>query len=292
MGTSGVAGTSGASRTSGTNGSNGSNGVNGNAGTSGVNGTSGSSGAAGANGVNGAGGTSGINGTNGSNGAAGANGVNGAGGTSGINGTTGSNGAAGGNGVNGANGTSGINGTNGSSGAAGTSGQSISGTSGISGGSFTNQPDFLVRTVSTTQVQSVSFLYADVTNSRLGLSTTSPSYPFHVNANVSGVSIYASNDIQAFSDARLKGDVKVIKNAVNKLNQIEGVTFVRLDNPENTSRHAGVIAQAVEKVLPEVVLTDAKTGIKSVAYGNLSALLIEAIKELNVKIENLENKLK
>ena len=163
---------------------------------------------------------------------------------------------------------------------------------GISGGVFTNQPDYLVRTVSTTQVQSVSFLYADVTNSRLGLSTTSPSYPFHVNANVSGVSIYASNDIQAFSDARLKGDVKVIKNAVNKLNQIEGVTFVRLDNPENKSRHAGVIAQEVEKVLPEVVLTDAKTGIKSVAYGNLSALLIEAIKELNVKIENLENKLK
>jgi hypothetical protein len=113
-----------------------------------------------------------------------------------------------------------------------------------------------------------------------------------VNANVSGVSIYASNDIQAFSDRRVKGDIKVVEDAINKINQINGVTFVRTDDKEDyKGRHAGVIAQEVEKVLPEVVLTDAKTGMKSVAYGNLNALLIEAIKELSKKVQDLEDKL-
>jgi len=131
------------------------------------------------------------------------------------------------------------------------------------------------------------------TAGRLGIGNDSPSYPLDVNGQVSGISIYASDDIQAFSDKRVKGEIETIKNAIEKINKINGVTFTRLDAKEdNKHRHAGVIAQEVEEVLPEVVHTDAKTGMKSVAYGNLSALLIEAIKELNVKIETLENKLK
>ena len=127
------------------------------------------------------------------------------------------------------------------------------------------------------------------TTGRLGVGNDSPSYPVDVNGQVSGISIYASNDIQAFSDIRVKGEIKNVKDAINKINQINGVTFIRLDaEPDNKHRHAGVIAQEVEKVFPEVVHTDFKTGLKSVAYGNLSALLIEAIKELNIKIENLE----
>ena len=58
----------------------------------------------------------------------------------------------------------------------------------------------------------------------------------------------------------------------------QGVTFNKLDHHDDR-RHAGVIAQEVEKVLPEVVYTD-KDGMKSVAYGNVIGLLIEAIKEL------------
>ena len=135
-------------------------------------------------------------------------------------------------------------------------------------------------------------MYTDVTNSRLGISTTSPSYPVHVNANVSGISIYASSDIVAFSDKTIKGEVQNVKDALNKINKINGVTFVRLDTPEDTNRYAGVIAQEVETVLPEVVYTDSETGLKSVAYGNLNALLIEAIKELSNKVIELENKLK
>ena len=57
---------------------------------------------------------------------------------------------------------------------------------------------------------------------------------------------------------------------------------------EGNPRHTGVIAQEVEQVLPEVVSTDAQ-GLKSVAYGNMVGLLIEAVKELSEKLEALEN---
>jgi hypothetical protein len=168
-----------------------------------------------------------------------------------------------------------------------------SGTSGISGGVFTNQPNYLVYTVNGSTIQSASFLYADLTNSRLGVSTTSPSYPVHVNANASGISIYASADIVAYSDARVKGDIKVIEDALNKIQQINGVTYTRIDGTEEeNNRHAGVIAQDVNEVLPEVVNTDKETGMMSVAYGNMSGLLIEAIKELSNKVKDLEDQLK
>jgi hypothetical protein len=107
------------------------------------------------------------------------------------------------------------------------------------------------------------------------------------------VSIKASDDIVAYSDARVKGDVRLIENSLNKIQQINGVTFIRTDKGhDNNRRHAGVIAQEVEKVLPEVVNTDKETGLMSVAYGNMTGLLIEAIKELSNKVTELENQLK
>jgi hypothetical protein len=151
----------------------------------------------------------------------------------------------------------------------------------------------LVYTVNGSTIQSTSFLYADLVNSRLGVSTVTPSYPVHVNANAGGISIFASADIVAFSDARIKGDVKIIEDALNKIQQINGVTYTRIDGTEEeNNRHAGVIAQEVNEVLPEVVNTDKETGMMSVAYGNMSGLLIEAIKELSNKVKDLEDQLK
>jgi hypothetical protein len=96
----------------------------------------------------------------------------------------------------------------------------------------------------------------------------------------------------AYSDARVKGDVRLIEDSLNKVQQINGVTFIRTDKGHDSiRRHAGVIAQEVEKVLPEVVNID-ETGMKSVAYGNMTGLLIEAIKELSNKVTELENQLK
>ena len=126
----------------------------------------------------------------------------------------------------------------------------------------------------------------------VGIQNTAPSYPLDVNGNVSGISIYASNDIVAFSDAKVKGDVQVIENALSKVKEIRGVTFIRTDREDNGQRHAGVIAQEVQKVLPEVVTTRVDDGTLAVAYGNLNALLIEAIKELTAKVESLEQQLK
>ena len=92
----------------------------------------------------------------------------------------------------------------------------------------------------------------------------------------------------ASSDARFKDDVIVISNALEKTCQIRGVTYIRNDIEVKT-RHAGVIAQEVEKVLPEVIGTDAD-GYKVVAYGNMIGLLVEAIKELKAEVDALKGK--
>jgi len=92
-------------------------------------------------------------------------------------------------------------------------------------------------------------------------------------------------DITAFSDITLKTNINPIENALSKLSQIRGVTFDRTDI--DMDRQAGVIAQEVEKVLPEVVRTNGD-GIKSVAYGNLVSLLIEAVKELKAEVDELK----
>ena len=97
----------------------------------------------------------------------------------------------------------------------------------------------------------------------------------------------ATGDVTAFSDITLKKDIEVIPNALDKVSQIRGVTYKRTDT-EEPLRQAGVIAQEVEEVLPEVVHTN-EDGIKSVAYGNLVSLLIESVKELKARVEELEN---
>lgn len=100
-----------------------------------------------------------------------------------------------------------------------------------------------------------------------------------------------NNDVTAFSDVRLKENIETITNALDKVCQIRGVTFDRIDT--NGPRQMGVIAQEIEEVAPEVVREDSSDDkIKSVAYGNMVALLIESIKELNEKVERLEETLR
>jgi hypothetical protein len=117
----------------------------------------------------------------------------------------------------------------------------------------------------------------------VGIGTDDPTEKLHVIGN-----ILASGNITAFSDIKLKDNIEVIPNALDKVVQIRGVTFDRVD--EEVPRQSGVIAQEVEKVLPEVVITN-KDGIKSVAYGNLVGLLIESIKELKVEVNELKERL-
>ena len=97
-----------------------------------------------------------------------------------------------------------------------------------------------------------------------------------------------NNDVTAFSDVILKDNIDTIDNALDRVKGMRGVFFDRKDNKQE--RQTGVIAQEVEPFLPEVVReTKDENKIKSVAYGNMVGVLIEAIKELNAKVEELQH---
>ena len=102
-------------------------------------------------------------------------------------------------------------------------------------------------------------------------------------------SITASGDIIAFSDESVKENVETIPNALEITNKLRGVTYNRTDL-EDKSEKIGFIAQEVQKILPQVV-KEQEDGMLGVSYGNITALLIEAVKELSNKVEELENKL-
>jgi len=99
-------------------------------------------------------------------------------------------------------------------------------------------------------------------------------------------SFTATGDITAYSDDSLKTNVEVIDGALGKVEAIRGVTFERI---EDGSVSTGVIAQELEAVLPEAVKTD-EDGLKHVAYGNITGLLIEAVKELSAQVAELKKK--
>ena len=96
-----------------------------------------------------------------------------------------------------------------------------------------------------------------------------------------------STDFNTTSDARLKTNVETLSTALDKVNAMRGVSF---DWIESGSSEVGVIAQEVEAVIPELVGTN-DDGIKSVKYGNMVAVLIEAIKEQQKQIDDLKQQL-
>ena len=106
--------------------------------------------------------------------------------------------------------------------------------------------------------------------------------------------IRATNDITAFysSDERLKENINPIPNALEKVLQISGNTFDWKSGFDEIHSHSGadvgVIAQEIEKVLPQVVTTR-ENGYKAVQYEKIIALLIEAIKDLKNEIDELKN---
>ena len=109
-----------------------------------------------------------------------------------------------------------------------------------------------------------------------------------------GAGLWTSGNVTAYSDIAVKRNLVKIPNALEKVRSINGYTYERTDyvkdeeDPEapDILRQAGVVAQEIEKVLPEVV--SGPEGNKAVAYGNIVALLIEAIKEQQNQIEELK----
>jgi hypothetical protein len=147
--------------------------------------------------------------------------------------------------------------------------------------SITN--DFIIRNMATANAIRFNFgtgaaaMSLNSTGLAIGLAT--PSYKLHVSGD-----IYATGDITAFSDVKAKENLVEIPNALDKVKQLTGYTY---DMPaaERKKRYTGLIAQDVQKVLPEAV-NESGNGDLGIAYGNLSGMLVQAIKEMECKYEN------
>ena len=100
------------------------------------------------------------------------------------------------------------------------------------------------------------------------------------------VGVITSTDFNSASDLSLKTNIQSISNPIDKILQINGVTFNWI---ENNKPSVGIIAQEIEKVFPELVQGE---NPKTVNYNGLIGLLIEAIKEQQVEIDILKEKLK
>jgi hypothetical protein len=120
----------------------------------------------------------------------------------------------------------------------------------------------------------------------LGINSTTPTSSLSIvgDAVISGV--VTATDFNALSDETLKTNVQLIESPIQKVMQLNGVTFNWRDNNEPS---VGVIAQDVEKVFPELV-----HGLqpRTVSYNGLVGLLIECVKEQQKEIEELKKKLK
>ena len=113
---------------------------------------------------------------------------------------------------------------------------------------------------------------------------------------VSSTGIACTGEVTAYaSDARLKTNVVAIDGALDKVEAIRGVTYDWNEKGQElglgTEHQVGVIAQEIEAVLPQLVVDSAHEGFKTVKYDKLTALLIEAVKELSAKVKTLEARL-
>jgi hypothetical protein len=106
-----------------------------------------------------------------------------------------------------------------------------------------------------------------------------------------GGALSATGDVIAYSDRRVKENIKTIDNALEKVTKLRGVSYNRTDS-EDKSDKIGVIAQEVIDVVPEVVTYGESDDRYSVSYGNMAGIFIEAIKELKAEVEELKKQIK
>ncbi|WP_441280554.1 tail fiber domain-containing protein [Tardiphaga sp. 862_B3_N1_1] len=128
---------------------------------------------------------------------------------------------------------------------------------------------------------------------RVAVSTGAGTYATNAPALIiENAGLTSANNVTAYSDAKLKKDVSTVDKALALVNRMRGVFFVRKDD-ETGRRRVGVIAQEMQEVLPEVVMshkpaTEGEETILSVDYGNIVGVLIEAVKELAAEVEALK----
>ena len=98
----------------------------------------------------------------------------------------------------------------------------------------------------------------------------------------------ATGDLIANSDIKLKTNIQPLENSLEKVNQLRGVSYDRVDIEKDNC--IGVIAQEVEEVYPEFV-SEGEDGIKGVDYSKMVAVLIESVKELTEEVNALKSQL-
>ena len=131
------------------------------------------------------------------------------------------------------------------------------------------------------------YVYANNSN-QIGFLNSSANWSFKVDNSGNAT---ATGNVTAYSDARLKTNVNTINDALSIVGKLRGVSF---DWKESGKRSIGVIAQEVEKVLPELVLTSqvldptGESEVKSVDYGKIVSVLINAINELKAEVDKLK----
>ena len=202
-------------------------------------------------------------------------------GQQGIQGYTGSKGDTGTTGFTGSKGDTGTTGFTGSKGDQGvigfTGSKGDTGTTGFtgSGGASTLQQ--------ATDNGSTTTNAITITNSTA--STSSTTGALKVTGGIGCQDdIFAGGDISSASDARLKDNIEPLLNSLNLVQKLNGVSY-----DKDGARSIGLIAQEVLEILPEVVKGN-EEDYYSIVYGNIVAVLIEAVKELTLRIEQLENK--
>jgi len=127
-------------------------------------------------------------------------------------------------------------------------------------------------------------------NGKVGINYSLPQYTLHVNGTA-----FCTDASWTASDQRYKQNVKPLKNSLQKITQLKGVNYDwKTDEyPEKNfskDKQVGMIAQDVEKIIPEIVHTDDE-GYKSISYDKMAAYFVEALKELKKENENLKRQL-
>ena len=130
----------------------------------------------------------------------------------------------------------------------------------------------------------------------VGVNTQAPTYQLHVNGSFFATSINAQTCPACASDIRLKKAIEPVRNALDRLLRLTGVTFEfdRAGHPDMNlpeGRQMGLVAQEVERVAPELVMTPEGDGFKAIKYGNAVALVIEAMKEQQSLLDELTSRL-
>ena len=142
--------------------------------------------------------------------------------------------------------------------------------------------------------EDVSFASVDVTDTTASTTSTTGAVTVAGGVGIAGA-LNVGGDVVAYasSDERLKDNIQNIENPIEKVQSLKGVTWDWNDNADELQQslpNVGVIAQDVEKVLPQLV-TDRDNGFKGVDYAKLTGLLIEAIKDQQSQIDELKSKL-